>query len=244
MAEKSMVKVWDIAVRVFHWSLVVLFFVAYFTGDDEDVLHVYAGYGVLALVVFRIVWGFVGTQHARFSDFIYGPAATLRYVKSLFSPKPLHYLGHNPLGGWMVVALLLSLIGTCWSGLRPEGPRAPRAGRNRARLIGAGGRRRSGRARRQGGRGRGGVLGRGPRGLFECHALPRDPAHRRRPARGRGAQGESRQGDGYRLQAGRFALAMAVRQKKRRSMSGVFFTTGAGDRNRTDDLRITSVENQ
>src|SRR5512139_1315947 len=121
VAEKSMVKVWDIAVRVFHWSLVILFFVAYFTGDDEDMLHVYAGYGVLALVVFRIVWGFVGTQHARFSDFIYGPAATLRYVKSLFSPKPLHYLGHNPLGGWMVVALLLSLIGTCWSGLEAYG---------------------------------------------------------------------------------------------------------------------------
>ncbi len=111
------VKVWDIAVRVFHWSLVVTFFVAYFTGDDETLLHVYAGYGVAALVAFRIVWGFIGTKYARFSDFIYGPAATLRYAKALFSPKPLHYLGHNPLGGWMVVALLLSLIGTCWSGL-------------------------------------------------------------------------------------------------------------------------------
>lgn len=121
MAEKSRVKVWDVAVRLFHWSLVVLFFVAYFTGDDVDVLHVYAGYGVLALVAFRIVWGFVGTKYARFGDFIYGPAATLRYVKSLFSPKPLHYLGHNPLGGWMVVALLLGLIGTCWSGLEAYG---------------------------------------------------------------------------------------------------------------------------
>lgn len=121
MAEKEMVKVWDIAVRVFHWSLVVMFFVAYFSGDDEDVLHVYAGYGVLALVAFRLAWGLIGTKHARFADFIYGPAATLRYIRSIFASKPLHYLGHNPLGGWMVVALLLSLIGTCWSGLEAYG---------------------------------------------------------------------------------------------------------------------------
>lgn len=120
MAEEARIKVWDIAVRVVHWTLLVVFFVAYFSGD-EDLLHVYAGYGVLALVAFRIVWGFVGTQHARFADFVYGPAATLRYVRSLFSSKPIHYLGHNPLGGWMVVALLLSLIGTCWSGLEAYG---------------------------------------------------------------------------------------------------------------------------
>lgn len=120
MAEETRIKVWDIAVRVFHWTLLVVFFVAYFSGD-EDLLHVYAGYGVLALVAFRIVWGFVGTQHARFADFVYGPAATLRYVRSLFSSKPIHYLGHNPLGGWMVIALLLSLIGTCWSGLEAYG---------------------------------------------------------------------------------------------------------------------------
>lgn len=121
MVEEAKIKVWDIAVRVFHWSLAVMFFVAYFSGDDENMLHVYAGYGVLALIVFRIVWGFVGTKHARFTNFIYGPAATIRYVKSILSRKPLHYLGHNPLGGWMVVALLLSLIGACWSGLEAYG---------------------------------------------------------------------------------------------------------------------------
>lgn len=121
MAEEAKVKVWDIAVRVFHWSLVALFFVAYFSGDEENMLHVYAGYGVLALTVFRIAWGFVGTKHARFTDFIYGPTATIRYVKSILSRQPLHYLGHNPLGGWMVVALLLSLIGACWSGLEAYG---------------------------------------------------------------------------------------------------------------------------
>ncbi len=121
MAEKARIKVWDIAVRVFHWSLVVMFFVAYFSGDDESVLHVYAGYGVLALVAFRIAWGLVGTKHARFTDFIYGSAVTLRYVKSVIAFKPLHYLGHNPIGGWMIVALLLSLIGACWSGLEVYG---------------------------------------------------------------------------------------------------------------------------
>jgi cytochrome b len=121
MAEEQRIKVWDIAVRVFHWSLFVLYFVAYVSGDDESVLHVYAGYGVLALVAFRVVWGFVGTRHARFSDFVFGPAATMRYVRSLVSRKPLHYLGHNPLGGWMVVALLLCLTLTCWSGLEAYG---------------------------------------------------------------------------------------------------------------------------
>ena len=121
MAEEVRIKVWDIAVRVFHWSLVALFFVAYLSGDDESLLHVYSGYGVLALVAFRIVWGFIGTKHARFADFIYGPAVTWQYVKSIISFKPFHYLGHNPLGAWMIFALLVALIGACWSGLEVYG---------------------------------------------------------------------------------------------------------------------------
>lgn len=115
------VKVWDIAIRVFHWSLVILFTVSYLSGEDDSMLHIYAGYGVTALIVFRILWGLVGTRYARFSDFIYGPKATLEYAKSLLSGKPHHYLGHNPLGGWMVVALLISLAGACWSGLEAYG---------------------------------------------------------------------------------------------------------------------------
>lgn len=117
MAGEEQVKVWDIGVRLFHWTLVVLFAVSYLSGDDESLLHIYSGYGVAALIVFRIVWGVVGTRYARFADFVRGPKATMDYVRSLFSGKPIHYLGHNPLGGWMVVALLLSLVGTCWSGL-------------------------------------------------------------------------------------------------------------------------------
>jgi cytochrome b len=117
MGGEERVKVWDIGVRLFHWTLVVLFAVSYLSGDDESMLHIYSGYGVAALIAFRIVWGFVGTRHARFTDFIRGPKATMGYARSLLSGKPIHYLGHNPLGGWMVIALLLALAGACWSGL-------------------------------------------------------------------------------------------------------------------------------
>lgn len=111
------IKVWDPAARIFHWLLVVLFTLAYLS-EDAETLHVYAGYGVLGLIGFRLVWGFVGSQYARFGDFIYGPAAVVRHARSLLSGKPIHYLGHNPIGGWMIVLLLLSLFGTCWSGLK------------------------------------------------------------------------------------------------------------------------------
>lgn len=121
MAGKPPIKVWDIAVRTFHWSLVLAFFTAYFSGDDDNAFHVYAGYGVLALISFRVVWGFIGTKHARFMDFVVGHAAVLQYARSVIASRPLHYLGHNPLGGWMVIALLLSLGSTCWSGLEAYG---------------------------------------------------------------------------------------------------------------------------
>lgn len=111
------VKVWDPLVRIFHWSLVLLFAVSYVTGDDDSMLHIYSGYGIAGLVVFRVVWGFVGTRHARFSDFVRGPRKTMEYARSLLRGKPLHCLGHNPLGGWMVVLLLAGLASTCWSGL-------------------------------------------------------------------------------------------------------------------------------
>jgi len=121
MVQSERVKVWDIGVRVFHWSLVLLFFIAYLSGDEESLLHVYSGYGVMGLVAFRVVWGFVGTKYARFADFIYGGRTTVRYARSLLAHKPVHYIGHNPLGGWMVLALLLSLFGACWSGLEVYG---------------------------------------------------------------------------------------------------------------------------
>ncbi len=111
------IKVWDIALRIFHWSLVFFFVLTYITGDELENVHAYSGYVILALLVFRIIWGFIGGKYARFWHFIYGKKATLAYARSLFSGKPQHYLGHNPIAGWMTVFMLLFLGLTVWSGL-------------------------------------------------------------------------------------------------------------------------------
>jgi len=117
-SDPNEVKVWDIAVRVSHWSLVRLFPIAYLTGEIEaETLHAWAGYAILGLILFRILWGIVGTKHARFTDFVFGWSTTLAYARSLVTLRPKHYLGHNPLGGWMVVALLATLLLLSWSGL-------------------------------------------------------------------------------------------------------------------------------
>ncbi len=109
--------VWDPFVRVFHWSLVAAFVVAYVTEDEMMTLHVYAGYLIAGLLVFRVIWGFIGPAHARFSDFVYTPAETLRYLKDMTSGHPARYLGHNPAGGVMIVLLLVSLVVTLITGL-------------------------------------------------------------------------------------------------------------------------------
>jgi cytochrome b len=111
------VYVWDPFVRVFHWTLVVAFAVAYVIEDDPLIVHVWAGYVVGILVVARIIWGFVGTPHARFSDFIYAPGTALRYVLNLLRFHGARYLGHSPGGGYMVVALLVFLAATVATGL-------------------------------------------------------------------------------------------------------------------------------
>lgn len=115
------VKVWDPLVRVFHWSLVTAFAVAYITEDHFLGLHVQAGYTIIGLVLFRLLWGLVGTRHARFTDFVRGPQAVWAYLKSLLTRHPSHYLGHNPAGGWMVIALLVALLLTTVTGLLTYG---------------------------------------------------------------------------------------------------------------------------
>jgi cytochrome b len=115
------VQVWDIAVRIFHWSLVIFFTVSYFTGEEESLTHIYTGYAVLGLVVFRLLWGFIGSRHARFSDFIYSRGTVVEYLKSLVSGNPKSYSGHNPAGGWMVIALLVSLALTTLTGIKVYG---------------------------------------------------------------------------------------------------------------------------
>lgn len=132
------VKVWDIAVRVFHWSLVAAFVTAYLSGDENELLHTNTGYVIIGLLVFRVLWGFIGTKHARFTDFIYSPAKIFAYARSLASGSPRHYLGHNPLGGIMVIALLISLSLACFSGLKlyaAEDGKGPLANESSLSLI-------------------------------------------------------------------------------------------------------------
>ena len=114
---KGLVTVWDPLVRLFHWSLGGAFFVAYFSEDDLLNLHVWAGYVVGGLVALRIVWGFVGPRHARFADFICSPYKAWRYSFDLLRRRATRYLGHSPAAGAMVIALLVGLGATVWSGL-------------------------------------------------------------------------------------------------------------------------------
>ena len=111
------VKVWDPLVRIFHWSLVLFFIVAYLS-EDQVSIHVLAGYVVLGLIVFRVIWGFIGPEYAKFSQFVSGPRQVLGYIKGIVTMSPKHYLGHNPLGGWMVLMLLAILFVVTLSGLK------------------------------------------------------------------------------------------------------------------------------
>jgi cytochrome b len=117
MNTDSQIKVWDLPVRIFHWSLASLFLVAYITEDHFMTLHTLAGYIIGGLILFRLIWGFIGTEHARFKDFSYPPTRVISYLKSVISFKAEHYIGHNPAGGAMVFALLLFVAGTVFTGL-------------------------------------------------------------------------------------------------------------------------------
>lgn len=106
--------VWDAPTRTFHWLQAISFCVAYFTSDSERYrdIHVAAGYVLLGLLVFRLLWGFIGTRYARFVSFLFKPGEIVTYLMSLAKGKPEHYLGHNPAGSvsvWLLLALGLFL---------------------------------------------------------------------------------------------------------------------------------------
>ena len=120
------IKVWDPLVRLGHWALVIGFAIAYFSSEEEhdpDALHVWAGYTVGSLVAVRVLWGVIGSEHARFSDFVTSPATALRYAFDEIGGQARRYVGHSPAGGAMVIALLLSLGLTVMTGLLAYGDR-------------------------------------------------------------------------------------------------------------------------
>ena len=110
------VRVWDPLVRVFHWGLVAAFATAWLTADELRPVHEIAGYTVAGLVAFRLVWGLVGSRYARFARFLKGPRETLAYLGDMSRGKERRYLGHNPAGAAMIVALLVTLSGTAFTG--------------------------------------------------------------------------------------------------------------------------------
>jgi cytochrome b len=122
MAEQGMkkVRVWDAPVRLFHWlvvGLIVFQYVSVKIGGNWMTYHTWAGYTLLALVLFRLAWGFVGSQHARFTDFLYGPRAMLDYLRTLPRRQAAKFAGHNPIGGVSVVLMLLLLLLQAATGL-------------------------------------------------------------------------------------------------------------------------------
>ena len=114
------VRVWDPFVRFFHWSLTVAVLIAFLTGDELDGLHVFAGYVVMGLIAARLVWGVIGPKHARWWDFVRGPRAIKAYLGEVLRGHPARYLGHNPAGGAMAVALIAGLVLTTLSGLAAQ----------------------------------------------------------------------------------------------------------------------------
>ncbi len=109
-------KVWDLPIRLFHWSMLGLLVALWWTADAGEMdWHQVAAYSLMVLILFRVVWGFIGSDTARFSHFIKSPKVAINYVKTI--KKQRHDVGHNPLGGYMVLAMILVLLVQLISGL-------------------------------------------------------------------------------------------------------------------------------
>lgn len=114
------IRVWDLPTRLFHWALVILVFTSFVTaaiGGNAMQVHERCGFTILALLLFRFAWGVVGGQPSRFSSFLHGPAAAAKYAADLFHGESSPWLGHNPIGGWSVMAMLLTLFVQAGTGL-------------------------------------------------------------------------------------------------------------------------------
>lgn len=111
-----MVRIWDPVVRVIHWGLVVAVAAAWLSAEEWGDLHAIAGYVVAGLLVVRLVWGVVGSKYGQFAQFLRGPSAVLSYLRDLAVGRERRYLGHNPAGAAMILALLAVLAGTAWTG--------------------------------------------------------------------------------------------------------------------------------
>lgn len=116
-SQPTTILVWDILMRIFHWSLVVFFTFSYLTGDDAETLHIWSGYTLIGLLAFRIVWGFIGPTYARFANFVRSPVVVIRYLQSMRAGRAKRYIGHNPVGAMMIVLLLLGLAFMGFTGL-------------------------------------------------------------------------------------------------------------------------------
>jgi cytochrome b len=112
--------VWDLPLRLFHWSLVLLVAVSVVSaeiGGNAMQVHMLSGYSILALLLFRVLWGFLGGTHARFASFVRGPLAVIAYLRALQRNNAEHHLGHNPAGAWSVILMLLALLAQAATGL-------------------------------------------------------------------------------------------------------------------------------
>lgn len=111
-------QLWDGPIRLFHWLLVALIAFSWWSGERHEMeWHRYSGYGILGLLVFRLYWGFAGSKTARFAQFMRSPGTTFAYARDLLKGAPKATMGHNPLGGWSVIAMLLALAAMVCAGL-------------------------------------------------------------------------------------------------------------------------------
>lgn len=113
------IRIWDAPIRIVHWAVALLVPWSWWTAHHDMMgRHLWSGYAVLGLLVFRLIWGFAGSGTARFAGFVRGPATVWNYARNLVArEEPPAAVGHNPLGGWAVVAMLAALAGQVCLGL-------------------------------------------------------------------------------------------------------------------------------